>query len=651
MKLCTNCQTNHGSIRLTKTKDGQLFNHYLCQDCLKKESTIDDTTRVDKILSSIHSFVEKDKKNNTIYRYKQKDTKETTSQLNKYTVNLNERIKHEGFDPVIQRDSEMERLMHILRRRTKNNPCLIGEPGVGKTAIVEGFVQKIIRGEIDDSFKNKTILSLDIASVTAGTMYRGVFEDRMKKILNELTFDDSIILFIDEIHMIMGAGSSTDNKIDIANLLKPYLARGSVQVIGATTYDEFRLIQKDAALERRFQTLTVKEPNESDTFRILSSLKQVYENHHHVLYPDSTLQTCIELSNRFITHRFMPDKAIDLLDEVGSRMRPKKDSTAPYTIKDSDIEKVLEKVSNIPISLLTHREKEGLIDLPNFLESKIKGQRDAIKATSSAIKRRRVNLRKQHKPIVLFFSGPTGVGKTALAKRLTTFMFGNENKMIRFDMSEFMEEHSVSKLIGSPPGYVGHEQSGQLTDAIKKEPYSVILLDEFEKANEKIQHLFLQVFDDGRLTDSKGKTYDFSNTVIILTSNISTKEGKTGFIQSPDNQSPLTNAFSPEFINRIDSIIPFEPLKEKTIAMIIDDELIHFNNDLKAKGISITLTDKAKRYLIDKGFNEKYGARPLFRTIVSELEDPITDLFIQEKSLSNIVIDYSKNAHALTFNY
>ena len=625
-----------------------------------------------------------------------------TPTLNQYGTDLTKKAQEGNPDPVIGRTSQIERVIQILSRRSKNNPCLIGEPGVGKTAIVEGLAQKIVAGDVPELLKDKRVVSVDISSMVAGAKYRGDFEERIKKSLDEVKKAGDVILFIDEIHTIVGAGSA-EGAVDAANILKPLLARGEIQVIGATTLSEYRkYIEKDAALERRFSQVMVTEPTEEDTIKILEGLRDRYEAHHNVKITDEAIKAAVELSVRYINDRFLPDKAIDLIDEAASRVKMKT-YTKPEELRkiEEEIEKVTKekeeaiatqnfetaaklrdtekskkeelaekqkkwkdsntkKVMNltkediasvvaiwtgIPANKITETENEKLRKLEEILHKRVVGQDEAVETVAKAIRRGRVGLKDPNRPIGSFlFLGPTGVGKTELAKSLAEAMFGNENSMIRIDMSEFMEQHSVAKLIGSPPGYVGYDEGGQLTEKVRRKPYCVILFDEVEKAHPDVMNMLLQILDDGRLTDAQGRTVNFKNTIIIMTSNIGarliTDSTKLGFSQNEDKSkeaqkeyedtkkavmAEVKKQFRPEFINRIDDIIVFHKLSDDNIKKIIDIMLKNVEKRLEAQEIKIEITDEVKDLIAKKGVDKAYGARPLKRAIQSMVEDKIAE--------------------------
>jgi ATP-dependent Clp protease ATP-binding subunit ClpC len=629
----------------------------------------------------------------------------TTQTLNQYSRDLTQLAREGKLDPVIGREEEIKRVIQILSRRTKNNPCLIGEPGVGKTAIAEGLAAKIVEGSVPDNIKNKRLLTLDLSGMVAGSKYRGEFEERIKRVINEVKNDGNVLLFLDELHTIIGAGGA-EGAIDASNILKPSLARGEIQLIGATTIEEYRkYIEKDAALERRFQSVKVEEPGIEETVGILKGLRSRYEQHHKVTITDDAIKAAVKLSERYINDRFLPDKAIDLIDEAASKARLKS-----YTMPDeiTKLEEQLNKLENekeeavkseafeeageikkkqarkkarleklkqkweddknssniivgedevadvvsawtrIPVQRIAQAETERLIKLEETLHNRVIGQDEAVTAIAKAIRRGRVGLKDPNRPIGSFlFLGPTGVGKTELSKALADAMFGTESALIRVDMSEFMEKHTVSKLIGSPPGYVGYDEGGQLSEKVRRNPYSVILFDEVEKAHPDVFNVLLQVLDDGHITDSTGRVVDFKNTVIIMTSNAGAENivaPKTlGFATATDEKQNHENMkskvmdevkriFKPEFINRIDEIIVFHMLNKEQIAKIVDIMINTVNKrTLEQMKISIELDGEAKKYIVEKGYDEKYGARPLRRTIQNEIEDNIAEKILEGK--------------------
>ena len=622
--------------------------------------------------------------------------------LEEFGINVTEIARRGDIDPVIGRDDEIIRVIEILNRRTKNNPVLIGEPGVGKTAVVEGLAQKIVDGDVPHKLQGKQVIRLDVVSLVQGTGIRGQFEERMQKLMEEIRKREDIILFIDEIHEIVGAGSAGDGNMDAGNILKPALARGELQLVGATTLNEYRIIEKDAALERRMQPVKVDEPTVEETIIILKGIQKKYEDYHHVHYTDAAIEAAATLSNRYIQDRFLPDKAIDLLDEAGSKMNltlnfvdPKvidqrlieaenlksqatreedfekaayfRDQIAKYKemqkkkvtdqdtpiISEKTIEHIIEQKTNIPVGDLKEKEQSQLIHLAEDLKSHVIGQDDAVDKIAKAIRRNRVGLGTPNRPIGSFlFVGPTGVGKTELSKQLAIELFGSADSMIRFDMSEYMEKHSVAKLVGAPPGYVGYDEAGQLTEKVRRNPYSLILLDEVEKAHPDVMHMFLQVLDDGRLTDGQGRTVSFKDAIIIMTSNAGTgkAEASVGFGASREGRTnsvlgELGNFFSPEFMNRFDGIIEFKALSKNNLLQIVELMLADVNKRLSSNNIHLDVTDKVKEKLVDLGYDPKMGARPLRRTIQDYIEDAITDYYLEnpsEKDLKAVMTSKGK---------
>ncbi len=664
---------------------------------------LDLNLNVEKLYGEIVKVLNEYETGNTsekISNNKQHTSFNSTPTLNQFGNDLTKQAGEGKLDPVIGRKSETERVIQILSRRTKNNPCLIGEPGVGKTAVVEGLAEKIVEGNVPEILKNKRVVSIDISSMVAGAKYRGDFEERIKKSLNEAKKAGDVILFIDEIHTIVGAGSA-EGAIDAANILKPLLARGEIQVIGATTLNEYRkYIEKDSALERRFQPIMVDEPKVEDTVEILKGIRDKYEAHHNVKISDEAIKSAVELSVRYINDRFLPDKAIDVIDEAASRARlasytepdklkkaeeklkniikekedainvqdfekaavlrdkekeerekiekerekwKDKSSKKLINITEEDIANVISNWTGIPANKISQTENEKLKKLEETLHKRVIGQEEAVTAIAKAIRRGRVGLKDPKRPIGSFlFLGPTGVGKTELSKALAEALFGNEDSMIRVDMSEFMEGHSVSKLIGSPPGYVGYDEGGGLTEKIRRKPYSVILFDEIEKAHPDVMNILLQILEDGRLTDATGRTVDFKNSVIIMTSNVGARliaeNKKLGFETGREDEEKkqyedtkkqvmgeLKKTFRPEFINRIDEIIVFHKLTEKEIDRIIELMLAETKKRLQAEGIEITIDDTVKELIAKKGTDTTYGARPLRRAIQSILEDKLAE--------------------------
>ncbi|WP_025039184.1 ATP-dependent Clp protease ATP-binding subunit [Geobacillus sp. FW23] len=619
--------------------------------------------------------------------------------LDQFGRNLTQMAKAGLIDPVIGRDKEIARVIEILNRRNKNNPVLIGEPGVGKTAIVEGLALKIAEGQVPEKLLNKEVYLLDVASLVANTGIRGQFEERMKRLIAELQERKNIILFIDEIHLLVGAGAA-EGSMDAGNILKPALARGELQVVGATTLKEYRQIEKDAALERRFQPVIVHEPTVEEAIAILKGIQPKYEQFHHVRYTDEAIEACVKLSHRYIQDRFLPDKAIDLLDEAGSkanlRLGPtdekqlqerliqiakEKEQAAKEenyelaaklraeelklekqleqgvtqerpTVDVADIEQIIAEKTGIPVGKLQADEKEKMKHLEENLAKKVIGQAEAVKKVAKAIRRSRAGLKAKHRPIGSFlFVGPTGVGKTELAKTLAEELFGTKDAMIRLDMSEYMEKHSVSKLIGSPPGYVGFEEAGQLTEKVRRNPYSIILLDEIEKAHPDVQHIFLQILEDGRLTDSQGRTVSFKDTVIIATSNagVTDKKITVGFEKEGNRQTSVLDSlsayFKPEFLNRFDAIIEFKPLEKAHLLEIVDLMLADVKAAMREQGIELEMTEAAKEKLAELGYHPAFGARPLRRVIQEQVEDNIADCLLDaDQSVRAIRIDVKDNA-------
>ena len=653
------------------------------------------------------------------------NTSLNTPNLDKYSIDLNKMAKAGKIDPVIGRAKEIERVIQVLSRRTKNNPVLIGEPGVGKTAIAEGLAQKIVEAQVPEIIRDKRVVTLDLPSMIAGAKYRGEFEERLKSVMKELKEAGDIILFIDELHTIVGAGAA-EGAIDASNILKPVLARGELQVVGATTIDEYRkYIEKDSALERRLQTIMVEEPNVKDTIKILEGLRDRYEAHHRVKITDEAIKAAAELSSRYITDRFLPDKAIDLIDEAASMIRINS-YVAPVELKSleerleelykekeeaintqnyekaadirdkerkikgelesnkvkweqekqvssmivgyEEIAKIVSNWTGVPVTKMTTEESERLLNLEEMLHERVIGQEQAVNAVSNAVRRSRVGLKDPKKPVGSFiFVGPTGVGKTYLAKALAEALFGDEEAMIRIDMSEYMEKHSVSRLVGSPPGYVGYDEGGQLTEAVRRKPYAVVLFDEIEKAHPDVFNMLLQILDDGRLTDSKGKTVDFKNAVIIMTSNVGAtsirKQNVLGFSAGIDEDKAeyekmkeiiieeLRKTFRPEFLNRLDEVIVFHSLEEKHVKEIVDIMIKDLEKRLEKLDVKIKVTEKTKAHIASSGFDPIYGARPLERTIRRMIEDELAEEILRGNvsKNDNIIIDYDTEKDKLIF--
>ncbi|MFC5463937.1 ATP-dependent Clp protease ATP-binding subunit [Lederbergia graminis] len=696
--LCSKCKQNHANIHLHLNINGKKQTLPLCSSCYAIEKN-----KIGSIPSSNFGFSGFDDIfnklgsspiNNTTQK---NDSSTNNGFLDQFGKNLNNAAKAGLIDPVIGRDEEIKRVIEILNRRNKNNPVLIGEPGVGKTAIAEGLALKIIEKDVPAKLLNKQVYILDVASLVANTGIRGQFEERMKQLISELQQRKNVLLFIDEIHLIVGAGSA-EGSMDAGNILKPALARGELQVIGATTLKEYRQIEKDAALERRFQPVQVNEPSIEKAIEILEGLKDKYENFHQVTYSNETIRACVELSNRYIQDRYLPDKAIDLMDEAGSKlnltiktptkeeaqqrlseiekekqsalaeenyelaaelrdeeMQLEKELSADTTDKMIEvtidhIHDIIESKTGIPVGKLQSQEQQKMKNLEENLAKKVIGQEEAVKKVAKAIRRSRAGLKAKNRPIGSFlFVGPTGVGKTELTKTLASELFRTEDALIRLDMSEYMEKHSVSKLIGSPPGYVGHEEAGQLTERVRRNPYSIILLDEIEKAHPDVQHIFLQILEDGRLTDSQGRVVSFKDTVIIMTSNAGTgiQEITVGFanstaIKESNILDSLGSFFKPEFLNRFDSIIEFNKLEKPHLEKIVSLLLTELQHTLQEQNITIEFSDHVIDKIVELGYHPEFGARPLRRVIQEQLEDQLADYILdypEEKIFSVDVIE------------
>lgn len=738
--LCSDCNKNLAVIFMTKIENGKQSTEGLCLSCAKKhginpinnmilpnnisdeelenitqelESMMGDLTDEDSsniadekslfsafnklfgIGGSMPEQEDNDKKSSSKNAEKKKSKKKKL--LDTYGINLTEKAKDNLLDKVIGREKEIERTIQILNRRTKNNPVLIGEPGVGKTAIAEGLAERIIKKEVPPKLFGYEIYQLDITAVVAGTQFRGQFESRMRGIIDEAKELGNVILVIDELHMITGAGDA-EGAMNAANILKPALSRGDIQVIGAATLKEYRKhIEKDSALERRFQPVMVEEPTEEETIKILEGIKSAYEEYHQVVINDETIRAAVNLSKRYINDRFLPDKAIDLIDEASSRINldnkdlvkleilkaqlksvnlEQENLEVGETIEDyekisdlktqectltsdikkledkmkksivsiDDIARVIELWTGIPATKITQAESEKLLKLEENLHNRVIGQNNAVEAVANAIRRSRAGLRNRKRPPSFIFVGPTGVGKTELAKTLAEELFSSEDAIIRLDMSEFMEKHAVSKLIGAPPGYVGYDEAGQLTEKVRRHPYSIILLDEIEKAHADVFNILLQILDEGRLTDSQGKLVSFENTIIILTSNAGTGASHSlGFNQTAKEKDArivetLKEYFRPEFLNRIDEIIVFHELTEEEILQIVDLMLKEVNNELKKFNSKVELTSKAKKQLAKVGYDVKYGARQLRREIQKNIENKLAELILKNEKINDKII-------------
>ncbi|WP_168164771.1 AAA family ATPase [Lacticaseibacillus rhamnosus] len=715
--LCENCHKNPATIHLSTVVNGTRQEINLCQNCyqlLKKQAggNMNPTNAsdpfgfgsLDDIFRAMNQGMDQPQQPNAQVPPTQagrggngnngRNSNGGKGLLGQFGVDLTEQARKGQIDPVIGRDKEISRVIEILNRRTKNNPVLIGEAGVGKTAVVEGLALKIANGDVPAKLQDRHVIRLDVVSLVQGTGIRGQFEQRMQQLIDELKQNKNIILFIDEIHEIVGAGNA-EGGMDAGNVLKPALARGELQLVGATTSNEYRQIEKDSALARRLQPVMVEEPSVDETIKILKGLQPRYQDFHHVKYTEGAIEAAATLSNRYIQDRFLPDKAIDLLDEAGSRKNltiatvdpetikakiadaekqkqaalkqedyekaafyrdqvtkledmAKKQSNLPDdeipTVTEKDMEKIVEEKTNIPVGELKAQEQAQLKNLASDLEQHVIGQNEAVDKVARAIRRNRIGFNKTGRPIGSFlFVGPTGVGKTELAKQLAKELFGSEDAMIRFDMSEYMEKFSVSKLIGSPPGYVGYEEAGQLTEKVRRNPYSLILLDEIEKAHPDVMNMFLQILDDGRLTDSQGRTVSFKDTIIIMTSNAGSTdaEANVGFGATLSGKThsvldQLGNYFKPEFLNRFDDIVEFKPLSKDDLLKIVSLMINDTNNNLKSQGLTIHVTDPVKEKLVTLGYNPSMGARPLRRVIQEQIEDRVADFYLDHPNAKEL---------------
>ncbi|GAA0319504.1 ATP-dependent protease ATP-binding subunit ClpE [Oceanobacillus oncorhynchi subsp. oncorhynchi] len=700
---CQNCGQNEATINAQMQMNGQRMEVHLCHECLQEiqgnmmNSDFFSNSPFGKMDQSFaNNFFQGNQQSGANARTRtQQKSNNGNGLIDQLAKNITDQARAGKIDPVIGRDKEIKRVIETLNRRNKNNPVLIGEPGVGKTAIAEGLAVNIVEGNVPTKLMNKEIYLLDVASLVANTGIRGQFEERMNKLIAELQERNDVIVFIDEIHLLVGAGTAESSQMDAGNILKPALARGDLQVIGATTLKEYRQIEKDAALERRLQPIIVKEPSLEDAVKILKGIKDRYEKFHEVRYSDEVVEAFVGLSNRYIQDRFLPDKAIDLMDEVGSRlnlanagkdsetlqqhldevvkqkqeaaekedyeraanlryqeiqlqkqMDKVEDGEKTLDVDISDIQLIVEEKTGIPVTKMQKDEKEKMKNLADDLRAKVIGQEEAVGKVAKSIRRSRAGLKAKERPIGSFlFVGPTGVGKTELTKVLAEQMFGTRDALVRLDMSEYMEKHAVSKIIGSPPGYVGHEEAGQLTERIRRNPYSILLLDEIEKAHPDVQNTFLQIMEDGHLTDSHGRRVSFKDTVIIMTSNAGTGEKKVsvGFNakthESVATLENLSNYFKPEFLNRFDAIVNFNELKEKDLLQIVDLMLHDLEATMKENQITITISDAAKERLVQLGYDARFGARPLRRVIQDKVEDQLTDLILEGEDVTDIHVD------------
>lgn len=688
---CQHCQVNEATIRLNMQVNSSRSQMVLCEDCYTSLMEQSKMKMGPNLFGGSSFFSEQAGHATSQEQPKQKGL------LDELGRNLTDGAHAGLIDPVIGRDEEVTRVIEILNRRNKNNPVLIGEPGVGKTAIAEGLALKIANGDVPNKLKNKQVYLLDVSSLVANTGIRGQFEERMKQLIKELQSRKNIILFVDEIHLLVGAGSA-EGSMDAGNILKPALARGELQLVGATTLKEYRQIEKDAALERRFQPVIVDEPTQDEAFEILKGIQDKYEAYHGVTYSDEAIKACVQLSSRYIQDRHLPDKAIDLMDEAGSKANlsidvasedeltnrlaqiaaekqaalneeryekaaklrdeeeaiearlQNKTNDKEHVVTAEDIQSIVEQKTGIPVGKLQADEQTKMKEIDVRLKARVIGQEHAVEKVAKAVKRSRAGLKSKHRPTGSFlFVGPTGVGKTELSKTLAEELFGSKEAIIRLDMSEYMEKHSVSKIIGSPPGYVGHDEAGQLTEKVRRKPYSIILLDEIEKAHPDVQHMFLQIMEDGRLTDSQGRTVSFKDTVIIMTSNAGStdkKAVKVGFqseqeeaIEEQSLIDSLNAYFKPEFLNRFDSIIQFDSLDKDDLVKIVDLLLKDLSEQLKEQNLTVHVTNEAKEKIAELGYHPAFGARPLRRTIQEHVEDQMTDILLEEEQLTGFTVD------------
>jgi ATP-dependent Clp protease ATP-binding subunit ClpE len=704
---CEQCEVNPATIQMSISMNKEKKQFVLCSDCYHKVKQEMNTgggmnmnfSSFDDIFQQMMSGQAFTDQHASHHQHQTQKGKRGGGFLDKFGRNLTDAAKAGIIDPVIGREKEVRRVIEILNRRTKNNPVLIGEPGVGKTAIAEGLATKIVEGSVPAKLLNKEVYLLDVASLVADTGVRGQFEERMKQLIAELQKRKNVILFVDEVHQLVGAGSA-EGSMDAGNILKPALARGELQMVGATTLKEYRQIEKDAALERRFQPVIVNEPTADEAFEILKGLAPRYEEYHQVKFTEDALRACVQLSHRYIQDRFLPDKAIDLMDEAGSKsnlqhitiekssieerleeivkekekaaadenyelaaklrqeelvleekLNTQEEDKKSAIVQVEDIQNIVEQKTGIPVRKLQSDEQSKMKELASKLSAQVIGQDEAVEKVAKAIRRSRAGLKAKKRPIGSFlFVGPTGVGKTELTKTLAKELFGDEDSMIRLDMSEYMEKHAVSKLIGSPPGYVGHEEAGQLTEQVRRKPYSILLLDEIEKAHPDVQHMFLQIMEDGRLTDSQGRTVSFKDTVIIMTSNAgaSVKQTKKLGFNTEDIEKEthildsLGGYFKPEFLNRFDSIVQFQSLKEEHLVKIVDLMLDELSEQLIEQNIELTVTTAAKQKLAKLGYHPTFGARPLRRIIQEHIEDKIADVLLDEENVDKLAVNVAE---------
>lgn len=659
----------------------------------------------DEMMRAMNEQMQSAQSGHTTSNQSQNKKNKQSTLLEEYGINLTQQARDGKLDPVIGRDQEIKRTIEILNRRTKNNPVLIGEPGVGKTAVVEGLAIAIVANNVPEKLQSKEVIQLDMSSMVQGTAMRGQFEARMRQLMKEVANDPNIILFIDEIHEIMGAGNA-EGGMDAGNILKPALARGEFQLVGATTLNEYRKIEKDGAIARRFQPVQIEEPSKEKTITILKGIQARYETYHHVIFTEEAIQAAVDLSDRYIIDRFLPDKAIDLMDEAGSRKNlsmkipdPKtiqakidnaeqlkqeaidkedfekasywRDQTnqlesqkaqieahpemfKPQSVTEKDILNIIESKTNIPVGELKDNEANQLQNLDSHLSNHVVGQEEAVTTVAKAIRRNRIGLTRSGRPIGSFlFVGPTGVGKTELAKQLAKEIFGSEDALIRFDMSEYMEKHAISKLVGAPAGYIGYEEAGQLTEKVRRHPYSLVLIDEAEKAHPDVMNMFLQILDDGRLTDAQGHVVSFKDTIIIMTSNAGSSDtgnSPVGFNQTTEQNrliERLENYFRPEFLNRFDNIIEFKALTKEHLMAIIDLLIDDMNHSLSDNHLHISISKNAKTKLVDLGYNPKMGARPLRRVLQTEIADKLADYYLSNPNSSNLYADIDENGHII----